>query len=216
MIRNAPRPPSLAARPPSAPRKVAKPDPSVGKNPATLLAHLTLKHRSWFKASKPADAHPRPWPTGFDPKTNPVFVHNEVFIPLPPREVFAGLVQSSRWPEYLGNAGKIDVRSGAGPGGTLQLGSRYEWKFGEKLKNEVTLFERDRAIGWVADGTGSKAFHRWILEPVPGGTRLITEEVQKGLVPNLSKKAVNPMLHGVHQWWLESLKAQLLTSRPSP
>jgi len=197
----------------SAPAPSSRPDPSVGKNPATLLAHIALEHRSWLKASHRSQAHPMPWPAGFEPSKSPVFAHNEVFIPLPPSAVFAGLVDAARWPKHLGNAGKIDVRSGAGPSGSLQLGTKYHWSFGEKLKNEVTLFQKDRAIGWVADGTGSMGFHRWILEAVPGGTRLITEETQHGLVPRLSNKAVNPMLHGVHQWWLQSLKEQLLADR---
>jgi len=209
----APPPSSARATATAAAPRLARPDPSVGKNPARLLAHLALEHQGWLKASKKSEAHPMPWPAGFEPKNSAVFAHNEVFIPLPPSAVFAGLIDAARWPAHLGNAGKIDVRSGGGPDGSLQKGTRYEWSFGEKLKNEVTLFEPNRAIGWVADGTGSMGFHRWILEPVPGGTRLITEETQHGLVPKLSNKVVNPMLHGVHQWWLESLKAQLLTDR---
>jgi len=50
------------------------------------------------------------------------------------------------------------LKSGAAPGGALKLGTKCEWSFGEKLKNEVTRFEKDRAIGWVADGTGSMGF----------------------------------------------------------
>lgn len=206
-------PTAARASAPARAAATARPNPSVGKNPATLLAHLTLHQKGWLHASKKSDSHPMPWPAGFEPKKSPVFAHNEVFIPLPPSAVFAGLVDAARWPEHLGNAGKIDIRSGGGPAGALQLGTRYRWSFGEKLKNEVTLFEPNRAIGWTADGTGSKGFHRWILVPVPGGTRLITEETQHGLVPKLAGKLTNPMLHGAHQWWLESLKKQLLTDR---
>ncbi len=178
--------------------------------PAQFLAKLGLEHPSWFKASPRSEAHPKPWPAGFDPKKSPVFAHNEVFIPAPPAQVFAALTDTSRWPSYLGDAGKIQLKSGAAPGGRLQLGTKYEWSFGEKLKNEVTLFEQDKAIGWTADGTGSLAFHRWILEPVPGGTRLITEEVTNGLGQELLGKGINPMLRAGHQLWLESLKKAVI------
>jgi uncharacterized protein YndB with AHSA1/START domain len=181
---------------------------------ASIASRLHIPHT--FHASKRSDAHPMAWPAGFDPKKSPVFAHNEVFIPAPPDEVFRSLIDAKRWPEYLGRAGKIDVKSGAGPGGTLALGTSYEWNFGERLKNEVTLFEPGRTIGWTADGTGSKGFHRWILEPVPGGTRLITEECQTGITPKLFGKAINPGLHAMHQHWLESLKKHVLAERRAP
>jgi uncharacterized protein YndB with AHSA1/START domain len=197
---------------PSTPAIPTSRSTTMAKTPLGFLLKLKLQHPEWFKASNRKQVHPMPWPAGFDPQKSGVFAHNEIIIPAPPSEVFKGLVEAKRWPEYLGNAGKIEGLTGAGPGGTLTLGSRYAWNFGERLKNEVTLFEQDRMIGWVAHGTGSTGFHRWILEPIPGGTRLITEEVQTGIVPRLAGRKINPMLHAGHQLWLESLKRHVQQS----
>ena len=84
--------------------------------------------------------------------------------------------------------------------------------FGTNQKSKVTLFSPNSAIGWTAEGAGVKAFHRWLLYPVAGGTRVVTEECDNGFSLDMPvvglKKLLNPGLHAAHQIWLEKLKIE--------
>src|SRR5438874_2000618 len=86
-------------------------------------------------------------------------------------------------------------------------GSRFTWTtFGVRLQSEVTLYERNHALGWLAIARGGRAFHRWHLYLVGRHTRVVTEECQRGILPRLTKRLFNPGLHAAHQLWLERLR----------
>jgi uncharacterized protein YndB with AHSA1/START domain len=183
------------------------------RNPLQVMMTLRKRYRDWVVASDRKLANPKPWPAGFDPKTNPVFAYNEITISAPRGEVFTALTDATSWPAYYPNCSRVKLLPGA-DGRTptaLEAGTRFSWAtFGTSLTSEVSLYEKDDAIGWSAKSLGLTAFHRWILEPAPGGgTRLITEECQYGLTAKLSAPLLNPTMHGGHQLWLERLKARL-------
>ncbi|MEZ6185827.1 MAG: SRPBCC family protein [Planctomycetota bacterium] len=188
---------------------------SLGRTPLGVFWSLRRRYPQWWRASSPSEADPRPWPAGFDPARG-IFGHNEVVIPRPPAEVFRALTDPSGWGQFYGTGGTITVVENPGPGGTLGLGSVFRWRpFASKHVSEVTRFEQDRALGWTAKGKGSWVYHRWFLEPVPEGTRVITEEIQTGWAVALAKPLMKKALPAAHQAWLEGLKAHL-TGAPLP
>lgn len=172
---------------------------------------LRQQFPTWYSVSSRAQAHPKPWPTRFNPHTDAVFSYNEIFLPgVTPHEVFAVLVTATNWPRFYPNAEAIQL-----PGGDqLQAGMEFRWKtFATPQASTVELFEPDQALGWTAESFGVHAFHRWILEPQSQGTRVITEECQNGFGAWLVQGWMNPSLHATHQLWLEQLKT---VAQPRP
>jgi uncharacterized protein YndB with AHSA1/START domain len=179
------------------------------RNPIEAALKLRASHGQWFKASDRSLANPKPWPPGFDPKTAPVFAHNEVEVPLPPSKVFAALTAAKGWPEFFPNATDIKMPKGKD---ALELGTKFEFStFGAKQKTQVVEYEKDKALAWDAKSPGNEAYHRWILEPTAnGGTKIITEEIQRGPTAEIDHKLMNPALNASHQLWLETMKGHLL------
>ncbi len=172
---------------------------------------LRQQFPDWYRVSSRSQAHPKPWPTRFNPKTDAVFSYNEIFLPgVTPHEVFAVLVTAGNWPNFYPNSDDVQLPIGE----KLQAGTAFRWKtFATAQQSTVELFEPDHALGWTAESFGVHAFHRWILEPQGNGTRVITEECQNGLGALLVRGLMNPSLHATHQLWLEQLK---LVVKPSP
>jgi uncharacterized protein YndB with AHSA1/START domain len=194
-----------------APARARRPSaPSLGSNTLAVFWNLRRQFPQWYKESPRTVVDPRPWPAGFDPKKAPVYGRNEVVIKAPPDQVFRTLTEAGRWHEFYGNGGEVKLRSGESSPGVLGPGARFDWKpFGAAHRSEVTLFEQDRAIGWTAHGFGTEVYHRWFLEPVPGGTRVVTEEVQKGFGAKLAAPIMKKAMPAAHQAWLEGMKRQL-------
>ncbi|WP_324095599.1 hypothetical protein [Candidatus Binatus sp.] len=79
----------------------------------------------------------------------------------------------------------------------------------------MIVFEPSHEVGWDARGV-LRAYHGWIIEPDGrGGCRVITEECQNGLVPQLAWWYLRPMLERGHQNWVESLKRVAEGGEPS-
>ncbi|MFT3841585.1 MAG: SRPBCC family protein [Myxococcaceae bacterium] len=176
-------------------------------NPLQAFFKLKTDFPQWFHSSSKTEANSRPWPAGLEPAKASVFAHNETFIPLPPDQVFASLTDATKWPTYYPNASDVKLPDGKT---RLEPGMQFTWStFGAKQNTTVKEFEPGKALAWEADSPGTKAYHRWILEAAPGGTRLITEEVQKGPTAMLDQLVMNPGLHAAHQLWLERLKQTL-------
>jgi hypothetical protein len=189
----------------------APPEEPLG-GPLATFWKLRRRHGAWWTCSPRSEAHPMPWPAPFDPARSPVFARNEILVAAPPPRVFAELL-AARWPEYYPNAADVRLHGGAA---TLGPGARFDWiTFGTRQESEVTLFEQDRALGWTAGGAGARAYHRWILEPAPDGTRLLTEECQVGITPRLIRALMNPGLHAAHELWLVRLRERI-EREPAP
>lgn len=175
----------------------------------------------------PAIANARPWPAGYDPKTNPVFAHNEIFIRATPAAVFAEILRAQDWGQYYENARDMKLLPDAAGHTPEVLGpaTRFTWtSFGTPLESEITEFEKDRTLAWTARGGTPtiEAYHRWLLIPENGGTRLVTEECNKAPIDPALRWAVNAFikqsghpeaLPAAHQHWLEGVK-QRVESEP--
>src|SRR5262245_55023295 len=128
------------------------------------------------------------WPAGFEPRSCPVFVHNEIAIDAPPERVWSWLVRATRWPEWYPNAPWVRVPVENGP--DLRPGTAWRWKtFGVAIRSRVLVFEPARELGWDAHSLANHCYHGWTFEPLDGGARtaVVTEETQNGLLNSLAR-----------------------------
>jgi uncharacterized protein YndB with AHSA1/START domain len=192
--------------------------PLGGKIPRNALGWfraLAREKPGHYHLSDRASAHPLAWPAGFDPRANPVYARNSLDIAAPPTAVFAVLVDATRWPSFYPNADAVVIEQGRET--TLRAGSRFTWRtFATPQESQVVLFEPNVSLGWTAKSPGTRALHRWVLEPTAQGTHLITEECQVGIIASLDRYWMNRSLRVTHQIWLERMRDHLLeTSKES-
>ena len=62
------------------------------------------------------------------------------------------------------------------------------------------------AIGWFGDGTGTTAYHTFVLEKVTSGCHVVTEEVVKGAGAVEFRRKDPQAMHRGHELWLASLR----------
>jgi len=146
------------------------------------------------------------WPQGLEPRNVDVFVHNEGWIDAPPEIVWANLIDATKWPSWYANSADVRIEGGQSK---LAKGVSFDWKtFGFSIRSTVDVFEPDREIGWGVDSPEFAVHHAWVLVPERGGTRVITEEAQKGAdAIKFRLEQPNAMYDG-HDWWMSALKAR--------
>jgi hypothetical protein len=147
------------------------------------------------------------WPRGFDPRSAPVFASNSLHSPLPAEHLWPTLLEASAWPEWYAHASDVRVDGGAP---LLEAGSTFRWTtLRVPVVTTVTEFEPSRVLAWQGRGRAARGYHRWVFTPTPdGGCRVLTEEVQVGVVPRLLAARLTRDLRRFHQDWLESLVAR--------
>ena len=146
------------------------------------------------------------WPQGLEPRNVDVFVHNEGWIDAPPEVVWANLIDATQWPNWYSNSADVRIDGGQP---RLAQGVAFDWKtFGFSIRSTVDVFEPGREIGWSVDNPALRVHHAWVLVPERGGTRVITEEAQKGAnAIKFRLEQPNAMYDG-HDWWMSALKAR--------
>jgi uncharacterized protein YndB with AHSA1/START domain len=148
------------------------------------------------------------------PENSRFLARNELRIDAPPERVWAWLARPDLWPSYYRNARL--VRHLEGPWPEIELGSRWRWlTFGALITSELVECEPHARLAWDASGLGARGHHGWVLEPLDGGTRVVTEETQRGWGIALVKPALRPMMLRQHQRWLEGL-ARVAAESPPP
>jgi uncharacterized protein YndB with AHSA1/START domain len=143
------------------------------------------------------------WPPGLDPAGAPVYTRNELTVTPDPAAVWAALVDAQRWPDWYGNAHDVHVEGG----GRLTDGALFRWTtFGVRVRCVIDRWEPGHLLGWTGAALGSRGHHRWILHPATGGgSHVVTEEVQAGLLPTAGRWWLRRGLYKWHQRWLEGL-----------
>ncbi|MEV0001527.1 SRPBCC family protein [Micromonospora sp. NPDC050980] len=142
------------------------------------------------------------WPAGLEPHRASVSVRNEARVALAPEAVWERLVDATAWPSWYANAQRVvlDGQARLGPG------VRFRWTtLHVRVTCVVDRWEPHRVLGWTGHALGSSGHHRWILTAVPGGTRVVTEETQTGLLPRLSSRWLSRSLRHWHQRWIEGI-----------
>ncbi|MGD9535692.1 MAG: SRPBCC family protein [Alphaproteobacteria bacterium] len=156
------------------------------------------------------------WAADFDPNRVkvPTYAYNEVNCGAPVEAVFGWLMRAPRWPEWYPNSANVKLLSYAGK--DLQLGMHFTWStFGVDVDTYVEEFVPPYRIAWRGFLMGSEVIHAWVFERAGAGSRLITEEVQRGFVCLLARDFFIQGLHENHQLWLERLAAQAEKGMPS-
>ncbi|MGH3772424.1 MAG: SRPBCC family protein [Pseudonocardiaceae bacterium] len=148
------------------------------------------------------------WPRGEQPNGARVFAHNELIIPAPPERVWDLLIDAHGWPEFYANAWSVEL---ADPQQRyLQDGSVFRWvTLYVHLTSEVDTWEPPSRIGWRWWRRGAHGYHIWLLEPHECGTRIVTEETQRGVLPGLTRPIMQPALRFAHGHWLRQLARQV-------
>jgi uncharacterized protein YndB with AHSA1/START domain len=149
---------------------------------------------------------------GQRPDQSPVFARNELFIPAPPERVWAWLVRPARWPDFYGNAKDIAVEGQ----GELALGTKFHWTtFGVRAHTVIEELVPNERLSWSGRGLGSTAYHGWVIARVSGGSFVVTEETQQGIVVSLGRAFLRRGLLKWHQRWLEGLARAAERGGPS-
>jgi predicted patatin/cPLA2 family phospholipase len=155
------------------------------------------------------------WPDEEQPTGTKVFSHNERIVPAPPERVWNLLVDALGWSEFYANAHFVELVDPQQH--QLRRGSVFRWvTFGLPLTSEVDPCKRPLQIGWRWRwrwwDTGWHGYHIWLLEPHERGTRIVTEETNRGVLPSLLYPFIPPLLRLEHNSWLRGLARR--ASRP--
>ncbi|MFI2710606.1 SRPBCC family protein [Micromonospora sp. NPDC018662] len=127
---------------------------------------------------------------------------NEAFVPLAPEAVWSRLVDATAWPSWYPNARRV-VLTGAP---VLGPGVGFRWTtLHVRVRCVVDRWEPYRLLGWTGRAVGSSGHHRWLLTPRPGGTLVVTEETQTGVLPHLAGRVLTRSLLRWHQRWLDGI-----------
>jgi hypothetical protein len=175
------------------------------------LARLYLRERP-TAPPEPAPVELAGWPPADRPRGAPVFVHNERVVPGPPRRAWEALVAAGAWASFYGNAHFLRVEGDAG--GRLGPGAVFRWvTFGLPITCTVTAYDEAAGrLGWSWRGPGARGHHLWSLTPTPEGTRVVTQETQRGLLPGLAAPLLRRVMHAGHAQWLRGIAG--VVSRP--
>jgi predicted acylesterase/phospholipase RssA len=166
------------------------------------LVRLYVLDRPAVPAAAPAPGL-ADWPDGLQPAGAAVFVHDEHLVPASPERTWGVLRAAGSWSSYYPNARKVRVEGG----GDLRDGTNFRWTtFGFPGSSTVTAFdEADGRMGWTWRSTGARGYHLWSLRPDPAGTRVVTEETQRGPRPRLAAPVLRRVMHIGHRAWLRGL-----------
>jgi hypothetical protein len=86
----------------------------------------------------------------------------------------------------------------------LTLGSEFSWiTFGAPVTTVVTEFAPPLRLAWTGRGLGSSGHHAWLLNPLPTGCQIITEETQRGRTVRVVRPVLTPAMRSMHQRWVE-------------
>lgn len=143
------------------------------------------------------------WPEGSEPERCPVFVHNERRIDAPPERVWRWLARADLWPSWFAGCTKLSIDEGPL---ALTVGSRVTWRMlGATIRVVVRRAEAPRDLDWRGGARGVNAYHAWRLEPDGDGTRIVTEETERGPLPWLLRWYLRGAIHRAHDAWLDAL-----------
>jgi len=153
------------------------------------------------------------WPAGLEPAASPVHVRNEIAAPAPVDTVWRWLVRADLWPTWFGRASKVRFERG---GPELRQGSVVVWRMlNATIRVTVKVCEPPHRLDWEGGAAGVHAYHAWLLEPAAGGSRIVTEETERGPLPWLLRWYLRGALHGAHADWLTTLARVAASGPPS-
>ncbi len=146
------------------------------------------------------------WPAKYDPKTSAIYALNDIDVKAPSEVVWRLLVDAENWSSYFPPEDQVKILSG---GRNWRAGlNTARVTVGFPMSLVVTECEPFRRLAWATtvdgDGTGSSAYHGWIITPTDDGCHVLTEETQQGpwFLEELGRKHPGA-LYRYHQEWVE-------------
>jgi len=139
-------------------------------------------------------------------KTTPVYTFNELIIAAPIDTVWAWLIRAPLWSSFYSNCSALQIIEGTSQE-VLALGTKFTWTTSHiAVTTVVTEFEEKKKLSWRGEAMVGEGYHSWFLEEIDSNQcHVITEEVQKGMLPFVGQYFLNKSLHENHQKWLEGL-----------
>ena len=146
------------------------------------------------------------FPPRFDPRTAPIHTLDERELSASLEAVWSKLVRAADWHRWYGNCRGLRFDP-ATPGPDLGPGTRFTWRtFGVRVHTTVEEFVPFERLAWSGRAPAGEGYHGWVLARVgPGRVRVVTEEVQRGLLPRVGRAILTPGLHLWHGRWIEGL-----------
>lgn len=153
------------------------------------------------------------WPRQYEPEGATFYLRNQIYIAASPQTIWDVLIEAEAWPEWYEGAYNVDL-----PGDATRLGAgmAFTWRtMGQNFTTDVVEFEPPYRMGWESRKSSIKAYHAWLISPVEGGSRVITDESQFGFLAVMQKMFMPNKLSDLHDVWLAALKqrAEALEAR---
>ncbi|MEU6405142.1 SRPBCC domain-containing protein [Streptomyces sp. NPDC046985] len=148
------------------------------------------------------------WPESMTPSKSPIHFTNELVTAASPETVWALLVDPSAWPGFYPGVEHVQLPEGHD---ALRLGTQFETNLaGQYVRARVEECEPFTRIAWGGgpkSDPASRAYHAWIITPLPDGCHLWTEETMQGpLWIELAKQAPDAFWR-THEQLLADLSA---------
>lgn len=145
------------------------------------------------------------WPSKHLPSLSSVFAQNTIEIAAEPGTVWSQLIDCVQWPSWYKYCSDASVLRG---GPLLSANAKFRFKtLRLYFEPEIETFHPPRMLVWSAKGPmGTSGAHAWYIEPTLGGCRVITEEVQSGVLLILLGHRTRQLLLTTHEEWLRALK----------
>ncbi|CAM4408768.1 Polyketide cyclase / dehydrase and lipid transport [Pedobacter westerhofensis] len=121
------------------------------------------------------------WPEDMVPSRCPIHFTNELEVAASPETIWSLLTNTNAWPQFYPSIAQVHLLHGHQ---SLQMGTEFETSFaGQDVLASVQEFEPMKRIAWGGHPKvteESRAYHAWIITPIPGGCHLWTEETMRG------------------------------------
>ena len=154
------------------------------------------------------------WPERYLPDRTAVHAHNELPMTVAPEAVWPWLVRADLWPKWYSNSKEVAIEGG---GHELALGITFHWKtFGVSLTSKVEELVPNERLSWSARATGVDVYHAWLIQKIPSGCRVVTEENQNGFLARLSNSLRPGNIEKQHKVWIENLLVKAKSGSPPP
>jgi hypothetical protein len=152
------------------------------------------------------------WPADLAPGVANVHAVNVLETNVTVEQVWPWLVRATRWHEHYSNCKRLVIEGG---GDELALGTSFRWwTSGVPVRTIVDDLVPNERLGWTGTGLGARGYHAWVLERTEAGSRLITEECQRGAMVWLGQAVLRRLLRRYHQEWLEGLARAAALGHP--
>ncbi len=167
---------------------------------------------------RPADEVPADkinWPAQYEPERATFFVHNQIDIAASPQTIWDVLIEAETWPAWYEGAFNVEVPDS--PDGRLTPDASFTWKtMGFNFTSVMTEWEPPYRLAWESRRGAIQAYHAWLITPVDGGSRLVTDESQFGFLATMQSLFMPNKLRRLHNVWLAAIKERAEAREAAP